>query len=249
MIFDPIPLSRLRIVLVEPAQPRNIGASARALKTMGITRLYLVRPREYPHVQAEVLAVSAVDVLDRASVHDDLASAVAGCVAVYAVSARQRRIPLPWGEPREMAPQIITHARSGDVAVVFGSEEAGLSSADLDLCGSLVQIPSDPACRSLNLAAAVQVLAYELRLAAALTAPSARQDAPIETLEGLLSALEETLQSAGFFANKNQMLAMLRLRRILQRAQPDRAELNLLRGALKQVRRQLQITAAAAPKS
>jgi TrmH family RNA methyltransferase len=239
MIFDQAPLSRLRMVLVDTGQPRNIGASARAIKTMGLSRLYLVRPREYPHVQAEVLAVSAIDVLETAVICPDLATAVAGCVAVYGVSARQRRIPLPWGAPRELAPQIITHARGGDVAVVFGSEEAGLSSDDLDRCGTLVQIPSDPKCRSLNLAAAVQLVSYELRLAAATTAPSSRQDAPIEAFEALLFALEQTLLSADFFANKNQALAMLKLRRVLQRAQPDRAELNLLRGALKQVQRRL----------
>jgi tRNA (cytidine32/uridine32-2'-O)-methyltransferase len=231
-------LTRIRIVLCDTLEPANIGAAARAMKTMGLSRLVLVRPQQFPHGSANRLAVSAGDVLDRALVCVTLADAVAGCHAVFGVSARQRRIPLRSLDPRQLAPIALAVAVEHDIAIVFGGEEAGLSNDDLLLCDTLVQIPSDPGCRSLNLAAAVQLLAWELRMAhlatsAALRSP--RERAPVETFEDLLVALDATLQGAGYYANKNRELALEQLRRILQRAELGRADIQMLRGVLRQL--------------
>jgi len=229
-------LSRLRIVLVEPLRPANIGASARAMKCMGLRRLDLVRPRVFPHPDAYALAVSAADLLDTAHVHTSLHDALLGCHAAFAVSARPRHLPLTVSAPREAAISAIAQAQQGDVAIVFGSEEAGLSNADLLLCTQLVQIPSDPECRSLNLAAAVQVLSYELRLASGEVATrGVRRDPPATEFQHLIDALDQSLAEKGFYANKNRSLVFERLRRLLQRAQPNRAEIQLLRGALKRL--------------
>jgi tRNA (cytidine32/uridine32-2'-O)-methyltransferase len=231
-------LSRIRIVLCDTLEPANIGAAARALKTMGLSRLVLVRPQQYPHASANRLAVSAGDVLDRALVCATLGDAVAGCHAVFGVSARQRRIPLRVLDPRAMAPVATALATVAEIAIVFGGEEAGLGNDDLLLCDTLVQIPSDPGCRSLNLAAAVQLVAWELRMAhLAATAPvrPPRQGAPVEAFEELLGALDASLLGAGYYANKNRGLALEKLRRILQRADLDRAEIQMLRGVLRQM--------------
>lgn len=232
-------LSRLRIVLCDTLEPSNIGAAARAMKTMGLSRLILVRPKQFPHGSAVRLAVSANDLLDRALVVTDLAQALAGCHAVYGVSARQRKIPLRALGPREMAAPALATAVGGDVAVVFGGEEAGLSNDDLLLCDTLVQIPSDPGCRSLNLAASVQLIAYELRmthLADAAPARAPRSDAPIEAFEELLEALDATLLGAGYYGNKNRQLTLEKLRRILQRADLGQDDIRMLRGLFRQLR-------------
>ena len=230
------PLPQVRIVLCDTLEPGNIGAVARAMKTMGLADLRLVRPQQYPHGSAIRLAVSAGDVLERAQVEPDLATAIAGCTAAYGVSARQRRIPLRRLWPREAAREVL--AVAGDVALVFGGEEAGLGNEDLSLCGARIEIPSDPACRSLNLAAAVQLVCYELRLAALdARRPATVEYAPSEAFDEMLGALDETLQQAGWYANKNRALALEKLRRLLQRARPDRGEVQLLRGAIERLRR------------
>ncbi len=230
------PLPQVRIVLCDTLEPANIGAVARAMKTMGLSDLRLVRPQQYPHGSANRLAVSAGDVLERAQVEPDLAAAIVGCAAVYGVSARQRRIPLRRVWPREAAREVLSVA--GDVALVFGGEEAGLGNADLALCGARIEIPSDPACRSLNLAAAVQLVCYELRLAALdAQRPATVEYAPTEAFDEMLGALDDALLQAGWYANKNRALAREKLRRLLQRARPDRAEVQLLRGAIERLRR------------
>lgn len=233
-------LARVRIVLVDTQEPANIGAAARALKTMGLSRLELVRPAHFPHGSASKLALAAIDVLDRTRVSASLHAAIADCHAVYAVSARQRRIPLAVLTPRALAPVALAQAGLGDVAIVFGGEEAGLSNADIALCSALVQIPSDPDCRSLNLAAAVQLLSYELRLAVleqGARAPTPRPSAPMQEFEGLLSALDQALAAAGYYANKNPSLALEQLRRMLQRFQLRRADIKMLRGVIAQLTR------------
>lgn len=230
------PLPQVRIVLCDTLEPANIGAVARAMKTMGLSDLRLVRPQQYPHGSANRLAVSAGDVLERAEVEPDLAAAIVGRAAVYGVSARQRRIPLRRVWPREAAREVLSVA--GDVALVFGGEEAGLGNADLALCGARIEIPSDPACRSLNLAAAVQLVCYELRLAALdAQRPATVEYAPTEAFDEMLGALDDALLQAGWYANKNRALAREKLRRLLQRARPDRAEVQLLRGAIERLRR------------
>lgn len=227
----PPDLSRVRIVLCDASEPANIGAAARAMRTMGLSDLRLVRPRAFPHANASRLAANAITVLDTARVHADLASAVGGCAAMYGVSARERRVPLRRLWPREATRELL--AVDGDLALVFGGEDAGLSNEDLALCSARIEIPSDPGCRSLNLAASVQLLAWELRHAALdATRPAPSPQAAPAAFEALVAALDTALLEAGFYANKNRGLAIGKLRRLLQRARPDRAELQLLRGAI-----------------
>ena len=230
--------SRIRIVLCDTLEPSNIGAAARAMKTMGLSRLTLVRPKQFPHGMAVRLAVSANNLLDNAVVVTELAEAVAGCHAVYGVSARQRKVPVRVLWPREMAAVALATAQAADIAVVFGGEEAGLDNDDLLLCDTLVQIPSDPECRSLNLAASVQLVAYELRMALlADTAPSRapRSDAPIQTFEDLMAALDGLLLGSGYYGNKNRELTLEKLRRILQRADLGQGDIRMLRGVISQL--------------
>lgn len=229
-------LERVRIVLCDASEPANIGAAARAMRTMGLSDLRLVRPRQFPHASASRLAANAIDVLDAARVHALLADAVAGCTAVYGVSARERRVPLRRLWPREGARELL--AVAGELALVFGGEDAGLSNDDLALCSARIEIPSDPGCRSLNLAASVQLLAWELRLAALDGArPAPAPQAPPAQFEALVAALDAALLDAGFYANKNRELALAKLRRLLQRARPDRGELQLLRGMIARLAR------------
>lgn len=227
-------LDRIRVVLVEPTESGNIGASARAMKTMGLRRLHLVNPRRFPHGDASRMAVSAGDLLDTAVVHSSLAAGLQGCDARYGVSARQRRVPLPVLGARDAAVSAIASASAGDVALVFGNEDAGLSNEDLSLCETLVQIPSSDECRSLNLAAAVQVLCYELRMAclSLRPAPLPRVGAPREVYQGLFSQLNAALNDAGYFGNKNPALAAEKLQRMLLRGQWDRAEIAMFRGVV-----------------
>lgn len=231
-------LSRIRIVLCDTLEPANIGAAARAMKTMGLLRLTLVRPKQFPHGMAVRLAVSANNLLDSAVVVTELAAAVAGCHAVYGVSARQRKVPVRALWPREMAAPALATAQAADIAVVFGGEEAGLDNDDLLLCDTLVQIPSDPECRSLNLAASVQLIAYELRmalLADIAPARAPRSDAPIQTFEDLMAALDGLLLGAGYYANKNRELTLEKLRRIAQRADLGQGDIRMLRGVIAQL--------------
>jgi tRNA (cytidine32/uridine32-2'-O)-methyltransferase len=228
----------IRVVLCDSQEPGNIGAAARAMKSMGLSQLHLVRPREFPHGDAWRLAVSAGDLLDTASAHQDLAAVIADCHSVFGISARQRRVPLPQLSPRQLGPQALACAAAGPVALVFGGEEAGLDNADMALCDTLVSIPSHPDCRSLNLAAAVQLICYELRLALLQpeTSSAARTGAPRQAFEHWLAALDAALAEGGYYANKNRDLTLETLRRSLQRAAFDRAELQMLHGVLRALR-------------
>src|SRR3954467_3658590 len=158
------PLSRVRVVLVEPSHPGNIGAAARALKTMGLSRLVLVRPKAFPHREARALASNALDLLDSARVYATLEEALAGTVLAVAMSARGRDLSHAARTARAAAGEIARDA--GEAAIVFGSETGGLSKEAVLKCSRLAFIPADPEYSSLNLAQAVQVMAYELRIAA-----------------------------------------------------------------------------------
>ena len=172
----------IRIVLVGTTHPGNIGACARAMKNMGITDLVLVNPRHFPHDEATARASGADDVLDNARVMATLGEAIADCVYTAGASARSRAIDWPMLEPRECAARLLEEAARGPVAVVFGPEKSGLSNTDLDLCDVLLTIPTNPDFSSLNLAMAVQVITYELRLAG--------REAPVNILRGILTAVE-----------------------------------------------------------
>ncbi len=231
-------LARIRVVLVNTSHPGNIGAVARALKTMGLHRLYLVAPREYPADRAVWRAANAVDVLDRAVVVSSLDEAIADCGLVIGTSARERRIPWPLLDPRACGQRVWQESARHEVALVFGREDRGLTNDELAQCGYHVHIPANPEYSSLNLAAAVQVLAYELRMAAladARPAPAPDWDlppAPAADIELYFRHLEQVLVEIGFHDPANPRQTMVRLRRLLARIRPDRMELSILRGVL-----------------
>jgi tRNA/rRNA methyltransferase len=238
------PLSRVRIVLCRPSHPGNIGAAARAMKTMGLADLRLVAPQRFPAPEAQWMATHAEDVLAQARVTAGLSEALADCVAAFALSAR----------PREWSPQVVSaraaaalaleRAADGPIAFVFGSESAGLSNDELFACQFLVHIPTDPHYRSLNLAQAVQVVCYELLVATGAAVPAMRTEklATVANLEGLYAHLEEAATGAGFYDASSGSKLPERWRRLFSRVPAlEREEVNILRGllnALQKVRRE-----------
>ncbi|MCI4566905.1 RNA methyltransferase [Lysobacter sp. CFH 32150] len=251
--------SRLRIVLVGTQHPGNIGAAARAMKTMGLLRLVLVAPEKTPDDRdAMAMAAGADDLIAAAPVFATLAEAVADCRLVLGCTARNRRVQLEQLSPREAAAQAVAVAGSDEVALVFGRERTGLDNDELQLCHAAVHIPSDPAFSSLNLAAAVQVLSYELRttaLAAArspgtppVTATPAREGAASHAeLEGFFGQLADTLDAIDFHKGRAPESAMRKLRRLYLRAGLDSAEVRLLRGVLADAQRMAMLAGRAEP--
>jgi tRNA/rRNA methyltransferase len=230
------PLDNIRVVLCETAHPGNIGAAARAMKTMGLAQLVLVAPRQYPHQQAEWLAVGAGDVLAAARVCASLEEALAGSAYTVACSARTRQIAAPMVTAREAAARVIEVARRQPAALVFGNETFGLTGEQVEKCQLLATIPANPRYSSLNVAAAVQVLAYELRVAAHGTGPGRerpRELASFEELERFYAHLERTLLESGFLNPRYNKKLMPRLRRLFGRSQLEKDEVNILRGMLK----------------
>ena len=229
----------VRIVLVETSHPGNIGAAARAMKTMGLDELVLVAPQDFPSADATARASGADDVLARTRVVDSLGDAIADCGFVAGASARLRRLSWPVVDPRAGAAALLRHAGETNVAMVFGPEHSGLTNEDLGRCNQVVHIPANPAYSSLNVAMAVQVICYELRMAA-LERPvdaesAALRDSPPATaaeLEGFYGHLESALSAAGFMKTDHSRQLRLRLRRIFQRSGLDRNEVNILRGVL-----------------
>ncbi len=246
--FDARAAARIRIVLVGTQHPGNIGSAARAIKTMGLSRLALVQPERYPHRDADALAAGADDVLAGAAVFDSPAEAVADCRLVLGCTARDRRIALRQWAPREAAAQAADAARAGgEVALLFGRERTGLSNEELQLCHAAVHIPANPGYSSLNLAMAVQVLAYELRLAllggTAVPVAQDHRDPPAshEQLEGLFAQLAETLDAIDFHKGRAPESAMRKLRRLFLRAGLDEREVRLLRGVLADAQRMARL--------
>lgn len=246
---------RIRIVLVGTQHPGNIGAAARALKTMGLRRLVLVAPQRFPHADAEAMAAGADDVLAQAQRFDTLAAAVADCRLVLGCSARSRRIALEELAPREAAARAFTAAGQGvEVAVVFGRERTGLDNEELQLCHAAVHIPANPEYASLNLAAAVQVLSYELRMAQAAQAigdhrTHPRDDPPAAhaEMEGFFAQLADTLDAIDFHKGRAPESAMRKLRRLFLRAGLDEREVRLLRGILADAQRMARIATEKQP--
>lgn len=229
-------LSRIRIVLVRTSHPGNIGSAARAMKNMGLASLTLVTPKRFPDPEALALASGAGDLLDNARVVGTIAQAIGDCVAAYALSARVRE----WGPAelgvREAAAAGLQVAQHGQVAFVFGNEASGLSNEELLACQCHVRIPTDPGWSSLNLAQAVQIVAYELRMAAtagALSAARAEPQATVADLEGLYAHLDAASIESGFLDPANPGRLRDRWRRLFARARPEREEINILRGLLK----------------
>jgi TrmH family RNA methyltransferase len=229
----------IRIVLTRVSHPGNIGAAARAMKTMGLGELCLVAPGRFPATEATVMAAGADDVLDRARVHPDVSSAVADCGLVVGTTSRSRHLPWRVLEPREAAAEIAAAASSSRVAVLFGAERTGLTNEELELCQRLVTIPTGPSYASLNLAMAVQVLAYEILLASREAAEDGRRSgiplASAVEMERFYAHLEQVLDEIDFHDRTGEGHLMARLRRFFNRAVPDQNEINILRGILTSV--------------
>ncbi len=237
-------LDNIRIVLVHTSHPGNIGGVARAMKNMGVGRLYLVAPRQYPDEQANWRAASAGDVLDSAIITESLEEAIADCQFVVGTSARGRRIPWPLLDPRECAQRMDVASTNGDVAVIFGREDRGLTNDELKRCNLHLNIPTSDAYSSLNLAMAVQIVCYELRMqmaAKALPTDEYQQwDTPFsssENMERFYVHLEETLVDIEFLDPLAPRQLMSRLRRLYSRVRLDEMELNILRGILSETRK------------
>ena len=231
-------LAQYRIVLCQTSHPGNIGAAARAMKTMGLSQLYLVQPRKFPHADATAMATGAADLLEQAVICTTLAEALAGCAFAIGLSARRRELSHELVTVREAAAEAANIAATQQiVALVFGTEMSGLTNEELDLCQLLAMIPANPQFSSLNLAAAVQVMSYELRQASpdsnrlpdTVPAPLASS----EDTERLYRHLEETLIGIGFLNPAEPGRLMQRVRRIYARARLEKEEVNILRGILK----------------
>jgi TrmH family RNA methyltransferase len=229
-------LSRIHVVLVRTSHPGNIGSAARAMKNMGLRSLTLVAPKRFPDPEAVALASGADDVLAGARVYDALPDAIGDCVAAYALSARMRE----WGPDnlavRDAAHAALADAAGGQIAFVFGNEASGLTNEELLACQRHVRIPTDPDWSSLNLAQAVQVVAYELRMAATAGAlPEGRPEplATVADLEGLYAHLEQASIASGFLDPANPGRLRDRWRRLFARARLEREEVNIIRGLLR----------------
>lgn len=232
-------LDKFRIVLCQTSHPGNIGAAARAMKTMGLSELYLVQPKKFPHSEATAMAVGAADLLPQAKVCASLEEALTGCAFAIGLSARKRQLSHELLTVREAAAEATKIAGTGQiVALVFGTEMSGLSNEELDLCQLLAMIPANPDFSSLNLAAAVQVMCYELRLAVMENRLLDTNDKVVplasnEDVERLYRHLEETLIQIGFLNAAEPGRLMQRIRRIYARARLEKEEVNILRGILR----------------
>lgn len=246
---------QIRIVLVETSHSGNIGAVARAMKNMGLGNLWLVNPASFPDEASYARSAGASDVLDSARVTASLDEALADCVLVLGTSARGRKVPWPVIAPPEAAETAAVHSEKGPVALVFGRENHGLSNDELQHCHYHIHIPSNPDYSSLNLAMAVQVMCYELRMhhlrgledgagspyLKPMTAPGdPGWDVPpaaVSEVEGFFGHLEQVLVDVEFHRRDNPRQLMIRLRRLFQRARLDQMEVNILRGVLTAVQK------------
>lgn len=234
---DGLSLARVRVVLSHTSHPGNIGGAARAMKTMGLSDLRLVSPRHFPHDEAVARASGAEDVLVHARVVGSLAQALEGCVLVGAVTARRRDLSTDPRWARDAAAELIAATRQGEVALVFGNETSGLSNEEVALAHMPVMIPANPEYSSLNLASAVQILCYELRLAAldpgvppAVTERG--EPASHEDVERLVAHFERAMVNSGFLDPASPKRLIPRLRRLFARARVEREEVAILRGML-----------------
>ncbi|MEC8103039.1 MAG: RNA methyltransferase [Pseudomonadota bacterium] len=241
-------LNKLRVVMVNTTHSGNIGAAARAMKNMGLSRLVLVDPIASIDEEAIQRSSRAEDILHKAEIFPTLEEAIAGCGLVVGTSARSRSVPWPLMTPRQCGDRVgQAAAADNDIALVFGRESRGLTNEELHLCNAHVHIPTDETFSSLNVAQAIQVMAYEMRLALTQTDTDESMqrwgvdwDYPMATheqLNGMLQHMEQTLVEIGFLDPNTPKQLMTRLRRLYQRAAPDRMEVNILRGMLAAVQR------------
>ena len=234
VLNKPNPFEHIRVVLSHTTHPGNIGAAARAMKTMGLRHLYLINPRYFPDAQATAMAAGADDVLSNAVVCSSIDEALRDVVFTVAMTARLRDRSIAVKTPREAMPEVLQQAATQPVALLFGTEMSGLTNEEMGKAQLGVNIPSHPDFSSLNIAASVQVIAYELSVAAASFTRVAAETQPAshERLEGLYAHLEKTLFEIGFFNTQNPARLMQRLRRLYSRTRLEDEEVNILRGIL-----------------
>ena len=238
-------LNSVKVVLVGTTHPGNIGATARAMKNMGILDLALVEPKEFPSDVATFRSKAAKDILEKASLHTSLEEAISECELVVGTSARGRTVPWPVLNPREAAEEMHKSSLNGKVAIVFGREDRGLTNEELGLCNFHVHIPSDPEYSSLNLSQAVQILAYEIRL-------SYLQDRHVnkeywdvelannEQTERLINHMDELMQEVDFYDVENPRKLLVRVRRFFKRSKIDVMEANIFRGLFATIQKKLK---------
>ena len=226
--------NNIRVILSHTSHPGNIGAAARAMKTMGLRHLYLINPYRFPDPQATAMAAGADDILENAVVCASIDEALHGVAFTVAMTARLRDISIEVKLPREAMPEVLQQASVQPVALLFGTEMSGLTNEEMSKAQVLVNIPTDPDFSSLNLAAAVQVMSYELSVAAQSFVPQMVEARPAshEQMEGYYAHLEKVLFEIGFFTTQNPTRMMQRLRRLYARARPEPEEINILRGML-----------------
>lgn len=236
-------LDNIRIILINTSHPGNIGATARAMKTMGLKKLFLVEPKIFPHVNANEMASSALDVLMQATVVQTLDDALEGCGLVVGTSVRDRTIPWPKLLPRAFAELARSEALKTPIAILFGREHSGLTNEELQRCHFHLSIPSHPEYSSLNIASAVQVIAYELYMASLDKIPEPIWDYPyadFAAMTGFYEHLERVLIEIDFLNPNVPRQLMKRLQRLFNRARPDVMEMNILRGMLGSVEKKIK---------
>jgi len=231
----PAALDNVRVVLSHTSHPGNIGAAARAMKTMGLSSLFLVNPKSFPDKDAEARAAGAWDVLNNARVCTTLDAALSGITLAAAITARPRDLSHEVFDARRAAQALLAHARQSPVALVFGTEMSGLTTAEVSRCQMLVHIPANPEYSSLNLASAVQVMTYELRMALPEIDKFPKfenEAATLDEIESFYRHLEQAMVSSGFLDPQEPKRLMLRIRRLFARSRLEKGEVNILRGIL-----------------
>ncbi len=237
-------LGNVRVVLSHTSHPGNIGAAARAMKTMGLDSLYLVNPKSFPDKEAERRAAGAWSVLNNARVCRNLDDALSGTVLAAAVTARPRDLSHEVFDARGGALELLGHARQNPVALVFGTEMSGLTTSEVSKCQIVLHIPANPEYSSLNLASAVQLMAYELRMAllSVEPLPTAGVPADFDEIELLYDHLERVAINSGFLDPQEPKRLMQRIRRMFARTRLEKEEVSILRGMLGACEKQMQAT-------
>jgi len=240
-------LANIRIVLVNTSHPGNIGAAARVMKNMGLSQLYLVEPKAFPHADSFAMAAGANDILDKAREVDSLEDALSGCQLVLGTTARSRKLRHQIVEPREAAIKTAELSSDFQVAIVFGRERTGLTNAEIDQCEILINIPTNPDFSSLNVASAVQILSYELKLAhrdktkqQQLKQAKHLEFASHNEIENYFVHLQQTIEQVGFLDTSHSPQIMPKLKSLYHRCNLEKSEINILRGILTAVDKKIQ---------
>lgn len=230
-------LSQIRVILSHTSHPGNIGSTARAMKNMGLSSLYLINPKCFPDLHATALAGSAADILQKAHICQTLDEALEGMHHIVGLSARRRELTVPIKLPRELAPELLQYAsRNENVALLFGTEMSGLTSEEIRRCNHIISINANPEYPSLNLAQAVQVITYELRSHCDIHLKHLNEIKPLATYEDIqrfYTHLEEALIHLDFLKTDNPKKLMIRLQRLFNRAKLESNEIDILRGVLR----------------